>query len=78
VRRRLARAVLQAIVLNLRPGFSHDIEATPDDLNLSISRFFVTFVLFQPPSAAIGRWLGAKYWITIMMVSYSGQEMRHH
>jgi len=49
-------------------GFSRDIGATPDDLNLAVSLFFITFVLFQPPSAAVGRWLGAKHWISIMMV----------
>ncbi|KAF1916577.1 major facilitator superfamily transporter [Ampelomyces quisqualis] len=51
-------------------GFSRDIGATPDDLNLAVSLFFVTFVLLQPPSAAMGRWLGAKHWITFMMVGW--------
>jgi hypothetical protein len=50
-------------------GFTTDIGATPDDLNMAISLFFITFVLFQPPSAAVGRWLGAKHWIAIIMVS---------
>lgn len=54
--------------LTLCTGFSRDIGTTPDDLNLAVSLFFVTFVLLQPPSAAVGRWLGAKHWITIMMV----------
>jgi hypothetical protein len=48
---------------------SRDIGATSDDLNLAVSLFFVTFVLLQPPSAAIGRLLGAKNWIALMMVS---------
>ncbi|KAK1980648.1 major facilitator superfamily transporter [Colletotrichum cereale] len=51
-------------------GFTKDIGAMPDDLNLAVSLFFITFVLFQPPSAAIGRWLGAKHWIPIMMISW--------
>ncbi|KAK1574748.1 major facilitator superfamily transporter [Colletotrichum navitas] len=51
-------------------GFTNDIGAVPDDLNLAVSLFFVTFVLLQPPSAAIGRWLGAKHWIPIMMVGW--------
>ncbi|KAL0943055.1 allantoate transport protein [Colletotrichum truncatum] len=51
-------------------GFTADIGAVPDDLNLAVSLFFITFVLFQPPSAAIGRWLGAKHWIPIMMVGW--------
>lgn len=50
-------------------GFTTDIGATPDDLNLAVSLFFITFVLLQPPSAAMGRWLGAKHWITIIMAS---------
>ncbi|GKT67599.1 major facilitator superfamily transporter [Colletotrichum tofieldiae] len=49
-------------------GFTQDIGAVPDDLNLAVSLFFITFVLFQPPSAAVGRWLGAQHWIPIMMV----------
>ncbi|KAK2025017.1 major facilitator superfamily transporter [Colletotrichum zoysiae] len=51
-------------------GFTDDIGAVPDDLNLAVSLFFVTFVLLQPPSAAIGRWLGAKHWIPIMMLGW--------
>ena len=49
-------------------GFTKDIGASPNDLNLAVSLFFITFVLFQPPSAAVGRWMGAKNWIPILMV----------
>lgn len=49
-------------------GFTHDIGALPDDLNLAVSLFFVTFVLFQMPSAAVGQWLGPSTWLPIMMV----------
>ncbi|OLN87016.1 High-affinity nicotinic acid transporter 1 [Colletotrichum chlorophyti] len=51
-------------------GFTTDIGAAPDDLNLAVSLFFITFVLLQPPSAAVGRWLGAKHWIPIMMLGW--------
>lgn len=51
-------------------GFTKDIGAHPDDLNLAVSLFFITFVLFQPPSAAAGRWMGAKNWIPIIMVCW--------
>lgn len=54
---------------NVDVGFSRDIGATPDDLNLAVSLFFVPFVLLQPASAAVGRWFGARHWITVMMVS---------
>jgi hypothetical protein len=57
---------------NQQLGFSRDIGATPDDLNLAISLFFITFVILQPPSAAVGRWLGAKHWISILMVHTHG------
>jgi hypothetical protein len=50
-------------------GFTKSIGATPDDLNVAVSLFFISFVLLQPPSAAVGRWLGARHWITIMMAS---------
>lgn len=49
-------------------GFTHDIGALPDDLNLAVSLLFVTFVLFQVPSAAVGQWLGPSTWLPIMMV----------
>ena len=49
-------------------GFTTDIGASPNDLNLAVSLFFITFVLLQPPSAAVGRWMGAKNWIPILMV----------
>ncbi|OAK94139.1 major facilitator superfamily transporter [Phaeosphaeriaceae sp. SRC1lsM3a] len=58
-------------------GFSRDIGASPDDLNLAISLFSVTFVLLQPPSAAVGRWLGAKNWITLMMIGWGACTIIH-
>ncbi len=30
--------------------------------------FYLTFVLFQPISALVGGWIGAKHWIPIIMV----------
>jgi MFS family permease len=60
---------VDTLIFITQSGFTRDIGATPDDLNLAVSLFFVTFVLLQPPSAAIGRLIGAKNWITLMMVS---------
>ena len=54
--------------LTVNLGFTKDIGAQPDDLNLAVSLFFITFVLFQPPSAAIGRWIGANNWVPLIMV----------
>lgn len=59
---------IQVFLLTDFPGFTKDIGAHPDDLNLAVSLFFITFVLFQPPSAAVGRWMGAKNWVPIIMV----------
>jgi hypothetical protein len=39
---------------------------------MAVSLFFITFVIFQPPSAAMGRWLGAKHWIAFIMASSFG------
>ncbi|CAG5164230.1 uncharacterized protein ALTATR162_LOCUS6625 [Alternaria atra] len=58
-------------------GFTKDIGATPDDLNLAVSLFFITFVLLQPPSAAVGRWLGAKHWIIIIMIGWGIFTLAH-
>ena len=49
-------------------GFTKDIGASPDDLNQAVSLFFITFVVLQPVSAAVGRWVGANHWIPLMMV----------
>ncbi|KAK7428742.1 hypothetical protein QQZ08_004667 [Neonectria magnoliae] len=49
-------------------GFTRDIGAQPDDLNEAVSLFFVTFVVLQPPSAAVGRYVGARHWIPITMI----------
>ena len=49
-------------------GFTADIGAAASDLNLAVSLFFITFVLFQPISAAMGRRVGAKHWIPVIMV----------
>ena len=51
-------------------GFMHDIGAEPADLNYATSLFFITFVIFQPISAAVGRWVGPKHWIPFMMVRH--------
>ncbi|KAJ6274785.1 major facilitator superfamily domain-containing protein [Bipolaris maydis] len=58
-------------------GFTTDIGTTSDDLNLAVSLFFITFVLLQPPSAAVGRWLGAKHWITIIMIGWGVFTVAH-
>ncbi|KAF1828705.1 major facilitator superfamily transporter [Decorospora gaudefroyi] len=58
-------------------GFTTDIGATPDDLNTAVSLFFATFVVLQPPSAAIGRWLGPKHWIAIIMVGWGVFTLAH-
>ncbi|VUC37149.1 unnamed protein product [Clonostachys rosea] len=51
-------------------GFTRDIGAAPSDLNLAVSLFFITFVLFQPPSAALGRIVGPKHWIPFMTFAW--------
>ena len=48
-----------------------DIGALPSDLNYATSLFFITFVIFQPISAAIGRYVGPKHWIPFLMVCFS-------
>jgi MFS family permease len=54
--------------LTLNTGFTTDIGAKASDLNLAVSLFFITFVIFQPISSAVGRRIGAKHWIPIIMV----------
>ncbi|UPX12123.1 uncharacterized protein EKO05_0002692 [Ascochyta rabiei] len=58
-------------------GFSTEVGAVTDDLNLAVSLFFVTFVLLQPPSAAVGIWLGAKHWIAVMMLGWGTSTLAH-
>ena len=49
-------------------NFTGDIGLEPEDLNVSVSLFFVFFVTLQPLGAAIGRkWGMAKYVPTVMV-----------
>lgn len=64
----LISAVVPPCLQVCHSGFTKAIGAAPSDLNLAVSLFYITFVLFQPPSAAIGRWIGPNYWIGIMAV----------
>lgn len=52
----------------LVPGFAKDIGVTSNDVNDAVSLFFITFVIFQPISAAAGRMIGPKYWMPFLMV----------
>ncbi|UKZ96910.1 uncharacterized protein TrAFT101_011684 [Trichoderma asperellum] len=51
-------------------GFTKAIGAEPADLSFAVSLFFITFVLFQPPSAALGRWIGPQIWIPFLAFSW--------
>jgi len=55
---------------NVDQGFTNDIGAKASDLNLAVSLFFITFVLFQPISSAVGRRIGAKHWIPVIMLGW--------
>lgn len=57
--------------MSLFPGFAKDIGATDNDVNDAVSLFFITFVIFQPISAAAGRLVGPKYWMPFLMVGPS-------
>ena len=56
-------------------GFTTDIGVAASDLNLAVSLFFITFVLFQPISSAIGRRVGAKHWIPFIMVGQNSHRI---
>ncbi|KAF5014263.1 hypothetical protein F66182_14818 [Fusarium sp. NRRL 66182] len=58
-------------------GFAHDIGVTSNDINNAVSLFFITFVIFQPISAACGRILGAKHWIPMLMVVWGAITLSH-
>ncbi|KAK3315746.1 major facilitator superfamily domain-containing protein [Apodospora peruviana] len=51
-------------------GFMRDIGLEPDDLNNAVQLFFVTFVLLQPFSVAVGKWIGPKQWIPFIMFAW--------
>jgi len=58
------------LLISMPLGFTSDIGASADDLNLAVSLFYIPFVLLQPLSAAVGRWIGAKNWIPILMLGW--------
>ncbi|KAN0068423.1 Major facilitator superfamily domain containing protein [Elaphomyces granulatus] len=51
-------------------NFDEDVGIKPDDVNDAVSMFFITFVTFQPISAAVGRMVGARHWIPFLMLSW--------
>jgi hypothetical protein len=53
---------------SLLKDFDEDVGINPDDINDAVSMFFITFVTFQPISAAVGRMVGARHWIPFLMV----------
>ncbi|KAJ8111825.1 hypothetical protein OPT61_g5671 [Boeremia exigua] len=59
------------------PDFSAGIGVSPNDINLAVSLFFVTFVFLQPLSAGAGRWLGARHWIAFMMLGWGTFTLVH-
>lgn len=57
------RSLIEGNVGNAQTnGFTSDIGIPADALNNAVSLFFVTFVVFQPISAGIGKRVGPKYW----------------
>ncbi|KAK0617691.1 major facilitator superfamily transporter [Immersiella caudata] len=51
-------------------GFTNDIGCQPDEFNLAVSLFYLTFVLFQPISAGVGGWVGPNHWMPFMMFAW--------
>lgn len=43
-------------------GFTTDVGISAESLNNAVSLFYITFVIFQPISAGIGKRVGPKYW----------------
>ncbi|KAH7116123.1 major facilitator superfamily domain-containing protein [Dendryphion nanum] len=54
-----------------------DANLTQDDIADSVSILSVTFITLQPFSAALGRRIGPKYWIAIMMTCWGAVCMAH-
>ena len=51
-------------------GFSKDVGMPSTAVNNATSLFFITFILFQPISAAMGKRLGVKVWIPFLMIGW--------
>ncbi|GAA5812716.1 hypothetical protein MFLAVUS_006174 [Mucor flavus] len=51
-------------------GITHDLNISPSDYNLSLSIFFVGYVLFEVPSNMILKVIGPSKWIPIVMISW--------
>jgi len=58
-------------------NFTHDIGIPATAVNNAVSLFFITFIVFQPISAGIGKIVGAKYWIAFIMTGWGVFTMAH-
>lgn len=57
--------------------FTKNANITQDDISDSVSILSVTFITLQPVSTAIGRRIGPKYWIALMMTCWGSVCMAH-
>ncbi|PWN53886.1 MFS general substrate transporter [Violaceomyces palustris] len=58
-------------------GYSKDVGMSPTSINNATSLFFITFICFQPVSAALGKRVGARYWIPFLMVCWGAFTIAH-
>ncbi|CDS03345.1 hypothetical protein LRAMOSA00747 [Lichtheimia ramosa] len=51
-------------------GLQKDLQMTGPQLSTAISAFFITFILFQVPSNIVIKRLGARWWLSIIMLTW--------
>ncbi|KAK4046566.1 hypothetical protein OIO90_006517 [Microbotryomycetes sp. JL221] len=57
--------------------FTQDVGMPKTAVNNAVTLFFITFILFQPLSAAIGKRLGVRIWIPILMICWGTLTIAH-
>ncbi|GFZ45964.1 hypothetical protein JCM24511_03697 [Saitozyma sp. JCM 24511] len=58
-------------------NFTQDVGMPANAVNNAVSLFFITFIIFQPISSAIGKAVGVKYWMPFLMVSWGLFTLAH-
>lgn len=58
-------------------GFAKDVGMPATAVNNAVTLFFITFLIFQPISAAAGKALGVKYWMPFLMFGWAMFTIAH-
>ncbi|KAK4045991.1 hypothetical protein OIV83_006456 [Microbotryomycetes sp. JL201] len=57
--------------------YTEDVGMPKTSVNNAVTLFYITFIVFQPISAAVGKRLGVRVWIPVLMVCWGALTIAH-